>query len=169
MATIQAIRSARRGFFGHFVEMLLAMVLGMAVLGALVSLIFALLDRSDVFDRIEVRAFVMATNMTLGMSLWMLYRGHSATAVAEMAAAMFIPLLVLAGPRWAGLLSDGALMGLMHLLMLPAMLAAMWRRRHEYANHHACTKAKEAHGWSSLTPTADGASIAPQASDSSPA
>jgi hypothetical protein len=53
-----------------------------------------------------------------------------------MGAAMFIPLLVLIGPFWAGVLSGDMLSGAMHVLMLPAMVIAMLHRRDEYAQDH---------------------------------
>jgi hypothetical protein len=43
---------------------------------------------------------------------------------------------VLLGPFWAGVLSGGALLAAMHVLMLPAMVIAMLRRRDEYAQEH---------------------------------
>ena len=34
---------------------------------------------------------------------------------------MFVPYAALIGPHWAGMLSGGARLGAMHVLMLPAM------------------------------------------------
>jgi hypothetical protein len=42
----------------------------------------------------------MATNMTIAMSAWMRYRGHRWAATAEMAAAMYLPFIVLLFPLW---------------------------------------------------------------------
>jgi hypothetical protein len=78
----------------------------------------------------------MAANMTIGMSVWMRHRGHRWAPIVEMGAAMFVPLLVLIGPFWAGVLSGDALSGAMHVLMLPAMVIAMLHRRDEYAQDH---------------------------------
>jgi hypothetical protein len=69
-------------FIRHFAEMVIAMGIGMLVLGAAVSALFGELD---ILQRPDVSALVMATNMTLGMSLWMAYRKHSWPSILEMA------------------------------------------------------------------------------------
>jgi hypothetical protein len=51
-------------------------------------------------DRPELNAAVVATNMTIAMSAWMRYRGHRWAATAEMAAAMYLPFIVLLFPLW---------------------------------------------------------------------
>src|SRR5438105_5405442 len=121
-----ARRAERHQLAWHFFEMLLAMLAGMAVLGALVQVICAALGHSGfLVDHVGLRAPLMAMNMTVGMAVWMRIRGHGWAAIGEMSAAMFIPLAVLIGPFWAGALSAGALLGAMHVLMLPAMGVAM--------------------------------------------
>jgi hypothetical protein len=129
--------SGRRGtvrFLRHFLEMTAAMIAGMLLLGPVWS---AATAGIALFDRADVGALVMATNMTIGMTVWMRHRGHRWAPVAEMGAAMYVPFLLLAGPYWAGALSaDGLMMG-GHMLMAPAMVAAMLLRREEYtAAHH---------------------------------
>ena len=111
--------------------MVIAMFVGMVALGPLWSHAApALLDRGD------VQALVMATNMTIGMALWMRIRRHSWPRIAEMSAAMYLPFLVLLVPHWLGVISAGTMMTVGHLLMLPAMLAAMLWRRSDYYHHH---------------------------------
>jgi len=130
-------RSERYNLVRHFVEMVLAMILGMAVLGAVVQAICAVLGHSGFFlDHPGLRAPLMAMNMTIGMAAWMRHRGHSWAPIGEMSAAMFVPAAVLIVPFWAGALSGDALLGAMHILMLPAMVIAMLRRRDEYAQDH---------------------------------
>jgi hypothetical protein len=51
-----------------------------------------------------------------------------------MGAAMYLPFLVLFVPLALGLIGEGALMLWGHVLMLPAMAAAMLLRPHEYAH-----------------------------------
>ncbi|HEV8567746.1 MAG TPA: hypothetical protein VGQ92_11760 [Actinoplanes sp.] len=51
-----------------------------------------------------------------------------------MSAAMYLPFLVLLIPYWLGVISAGTVMTAGHLLMLPAMFAAMLWRRSDY--HH---------------------------------
>ena len=123
-------------FIRHFLEMVVAMIAGMAVLGGALSLIFALAGHSNPIHYAGLRALVMTINMTIGMSLWMRYRGHDWTSTGEMAGAMFLPLLALIGPYEAGLLSGGALLLVMHFLMLPCMVIVMLHRREEYAQNH---------------------------------
>lgn len=84
----------------------------------------------------ELQALIMCSNMTVGMTAWMLVRRHSWPATAEMAAAMYVPFLVLFPPYWAGLLTASTLFLAGHLLMLPAMVAAMLLRPAEYQAHH---------------------------------
>ena len=61
-------------------------------------------------------------------------RGHAWRPIIEMGAAMYVPFLVLFAPLELGLIGSGALMLWGHLLMLPAMAAAMLLRPHEYAH-----------------------------------
>jgi hypothetical protein len=111
----------------HFLEMVVAMVVGMVALAPVWS--FAWPGLSDV---VTAHVLVMATNMSLGMALWMKIRRHGWASIAEMSAAMYLPFLVLLPLHWTGVLPEMALMAAGHVLMLPAMLGAMLRRRHEY-------------------------------------
>ena len=111
----------------HYLEMVVAMVLGMAVLGPVWSLVWPGLSAHTAAD-----ALVMATDMAIGMGAWMRFRGHSWPAVAAMSAAMYLPFAVLLVPFWAGLITSGTLLAAGHLLMLPAMALAMLFRRSEY-------------------------------------
>ncbi len=130
-------------FVRHFIEMLLAMMVGMAVLGALVQVICTALGHPGYFTHhVGLRAPLMAANMTIGMAVWMRYRGHGWVPIGEMSAAMFVPLAVLIGPFSAGVLSGDALLGLMHVLMFPAMVIAMLHRRDEYSHAHVAERAK---------------------------
>lgn len=133
-----ADRSERRRFVRHYIEMVAAMFVGMAVLGGLVSLFCALTNHQDLLEHAGVSAPIMATNMTVGMSVWMRHRGHGWMPIAEMAAAMYVPLVLLIVPFWVGVLPGGALLGGMHVLMFPAMWLAMSHRPTEYVHaHHA--------------------------------
>ncbi len=134
--TLGTQRIERRRFVRHFLEMVAAMVGGMLVFGGLVSLFCALTGHQSLFEHAGTSAPIMATNMTVGMSLWMWHRGHGWTAIGEMAAAMYVPLVVLLVPFWVGVLPGGALLGVMHVLMLPAMWLVMLHRRDEYTHDH---------------------------------
>ena len=131
-----------RAFIRHFLEMVVAMIVGMAVFGAIVWGIFGLLGHASLRHYAGFRALVMAINMIIGMSLWMRHRRHSWAAIGEMAGAMFVPYVALLGPYLAGVLSGPALLGAMHLLMLPAMVLAMLHRRDEYTSGHTAGKPK---------------------------
>ncbi|SMD24549.1 hypothetical protein SAMN05661093_08644 [Kibdelosporangium aridum] len=116
-------------FARHYVEMIVAMVAGMLLFAPLWTWWSAM-------ARPDVEALVMATNMTLGMGIWMRIRGHGWRPIAEMGAAMYVPFLLLLGPYWLGMLSADVVMIGGHVLMLPAMLVAMLLRRTEYTVHH---------------------------------
>ncbi|HEV7651198.1 MAG TPA: hypothetical protein VGP26_23865 [Actinophytocola sp.] len=128
-------KAETRRFVLHYVEMVIAMFVGMGVFAPLWTLAFALSD-SDAMDRTDVMAMSMATNMVIGMSLWMWFRGHSARPVAEMAIAMYLPFVVLLVPLWLGAIGATFLMVAGHVLMLATMLLAMLLRRDEYTCAH---------------------------------
>lgn len=111
----------------HFVEMVIAMLAGMFLLGPLWSLAWPGLSELPALD-----AVVMATNMTAGMALWMRIRKHAWYLIAEMALAMYVPFLILLIPYFMGSLSAHGLMMGGHIIMFPAMLAAMLFRHREY-------------------------------------
>jgi hypothetical protein len=129
--------TANRHFARHYVEMLVAMVLGMVVLGTPASLALgaAGMSMSELHnDFPALMLFGMAVTMTVPMVAWMRYRGHGWPASAEMSASMFVPAFATIALLWGGLLEDiGALMLIEHVAMLPAMLVAMLLRREEYS------------------------------------
>jgi hypothetical protein len=125
-----------RSFLRHFLEMILAMVAGMILLDEVAWLMFSRFAGIDMFAYPILYAPVMTVNMTIGMSLWMLYRRHALRSICEMAGAMFIPLCILIGPHWAGMLSGDVLVVGSMALMLPAMVLVMLYRRGEYARGH---------------------------------
>jgi hypothetical protein len=111
----------------HYLEMVVAMVVGMVALGPVWSLVWPGLSAHVAAD-----ALVMATDMAIGMGAWMRFRGHSWSAIAAMSAAMYLPFVVLLLPLWAGLITGGTLLTAGHVLMLPTMALAMLWQRHEY-------------------------------------
>ncbi len=114
-------------FTRHAVEMLLAMVAGMIVLEPVWSFAWP-----DLAKNVTAGALVMATNMSLGMALWMRVRRHGWASIVEMSAAMYLPYVLFLPFFWTGLVTGSTLMTVGHVLMVPAMLAAMVRRRTEY-------------------------------------
>ncbi|MFC0006451.1 hypothetical protein [Micromonospora siamensis] len=122
----------RRRLLRHLAEMTVAMIAGMVLLGPVRQLLAGALGLAATLDRPAVTPFAMATDMAVGMAVWMWHRGHGARATAEMVAAMYVPFLLLLVPLAAGLLDADALMLGGHLLMLPAMAVVAVRHRHEH-------------------------------------
>ena len=113
-------------FVRHYLEMVVAMLVGMATLYPL-WLLAGGGDRAT-----EVELLVMATAMTVPMVGWMWFRGHRARPTVEMAAAMYAGFVVLFPFLWAGALDDMGVMMVGHVLMPLFMLGAMLARRDEY-------------------------------------
>jgi hypothetical protein len=85
------------------------------------------LARGDILESAITTALVMATSMTLGMSIWMAIRKRSLRSILEMGAAMYLSFVVLFPAYWVGLLSGDALLVLGHVVMLPAMAVVILR------------------------------------------
>ena len=120
---------ATRSFIRHYVEMVIAMFVGMGVLGAPIAVLVEI-------ESPALRLLNMAVTMTIGMVAWMRYRGHSWTPCAEMSASMFVPTFAAIGLMWAGTIGFDTAMTLEHVAMLPSMLAVMLLRRDEYTGGH---------------------------------
>ena len=121
-------------FVRHYLEMVLAMLAGMVVLGVPGALA---LDSAGVdTDAAGVLLIGMATSMTVPMVAWMRHRGHGWAPSADMALAMFLPSFAAIALLWTGLVEDAdALLMIQHVVMLLAMLVAMLLRRDEYTGH----------------------------------
>jgi hypothetical protein len=122
-------------FVRHYLEMVLAMVAGMVLLGPPLMLTSRLLGYSFMFDP-TIRTLVMATNMNIGMIVWMRYRGHTWERTMEMVVGMTVPFLVWLVPMWMGLISELTLNIVGHLAMLAGMYLSMLFRREEYSQDH---------------------------------
>jgi flagellar biosynthetic protein FliP len=126
-------------FWRHFVEMVIAMVMGMALLGIPFRAILTSFGYTwdEAFARFpESLCAAMTFNMAVGMVAWMRYRGHGWRTTTEMTLAMCAATAVALGMFWLHIVSEDPLIGLMHVLMLPAMLIAMLSRREEYSYAH---------------------------------
>jgi nitrate/nitrite transporter NarK len=129
--------AGKRAFARHFGEMLLAMLLGMAVLGGLAELVVAVIGGSVSDQPGGFRVMLMGLSMTVPMVIWMSYRGHDGARNAEMAASMMVPTVAAAALAAASALGSGAALGVQHAVMVPAMLGVMlWRYEH-YSQPHA--------------------------------
>jgi flagellar biosynthetic protein FliP len=116
-------------FVRHYLEMVVAMLVGMIVLGPMEDLVWPALTA-----RADVGVMVMATNMAVGMAAWMRFRGHSWRGIAEMSSSMYVPFAILLVPFWTGAIGEGALMTWGHVLMLPTMALVMLLRPAEYGH-----------------------------------
>ena len=132
------MRTLNRRFALHYVEMVVAMFVGMGLLWLPATVAFGAAGTSSAelhADAPAVLLLVMAFTMTVPMVAWMRYRGHGWRASAEMAASMFIPAFGAIALLGVGLVEDfGMLMTLEHVAMLLAMLGAMLLRPAEYSH-----------------------------------
>ncbi len=125
-------------FIRHYVEMVIAMVLGMVVLG--IPAEWALDAAGTSADAVQesapaVMLLGMATIMTIPMVALMRWRGHAWRPCWEMSASMYLPTLVAIALVHSGAVEYMSAMMLEHAAMLPAMLGAMLLRPDEYACH----------------------------------
>ena len=117
-------------FVRHYVEMIIAMFVGMGVLYAPVVATFGW----EAADAPALALLGMGISMTVAMVAWMRYRGHGWPASNEMAAAMLVPTAGVIALLAAGAATDfGTLMGIEHAVMFPSMLAVMLLRYDEYS------------------------------------
>ena len=133
-----------RKFLRHYAEMVLAMFAGMIVLGLpLEALLRAAGSGTSELKESDPALVLlgMAVIMTIPIVAWMRRMGHTWQPCAEMAASMFLPTVAIIAVMWGGLVEDfGVLMTAEHVVMLPAMFAAMLLRPQEYGGtchaHH---------------------------------
>ena len=113
-------------FVVQYLQVLAAMGIGMVVLG---PFSMRVVHRAGA----EGEMLLMATDMVVGMALWMIYRRHDWPEVVEMSAVMYASVAALFPFYWLGLLGPTTLMILGHILMLAGMAVAMLRRRRSRA------------------------------------
>ena len=138
MTTIPQGQPRRRNLVGwlpfirHYIEMVLAMAIGMFALMPLWTVALQATGAPHLLDHAEPMALAMATDMAIGMGAWMAFRRHGWRDIAEMTAAMYLPFAILFPATLAGAMTSGTMMVAGHVLMLAAMLAVMLRRRDHY-------------------------------------
>jgi hypothetical protein len=121
--------ASNRRFALHYLEMVVVMFAGMAVLGAAVALVTDVTGTGPMLVE-------MGITMTVPMVAWMRIRGHAWQPCLEMGASMVLPTFGTLALLGAGIVEGaGALMVILHAVMLPAMLVAMLLRRDEYSCH----------------------------------
>jgi hypothetical protein len=136
----QASRRLRLGaawtFTRHLLEMVLAMIAGMAVLGIAI----AVLGDPPGYANPLVEYGLMGAFMAAPMVAWMRHRGHSWSDGMEMTAAMLLPMYALVIPVELGVagyapgLSEDSLMMLSHVAMIGGMVTLMIYRWDRYAH-----------------------------------
>jgi flagellar biosynthetic protein FliP len=129
-------------FVGHYAEMVVAMIVGMAVLGIPVDAIARSQGYDDLYHQLPaLGAIVMTAIMTGPMALWMVVRGHDRQMIAEMSLAMIVPAIALMLASRIGLVAASSIPMLTDPLMYASMLAVMLARWRMYAGlghgHHA--------------------------------
>ncbi len=133
------ITSRARNFVRHYVEMVIAMLLGMVVLGVPLAALLGVVGvevSAWKTDAPELLLLGMAFTMSVPMVAWMRHRGHRWTPAWEMTGSMFAPSLAAIGLLWLGLVGDAdTLLLIQHIAMFPSMLAVMLFRLDEYTGH----------------------------------
>jgi hypothetical protein len=127
-------------FARHLLEMVLAMMVGMAVLG----LALWALGEPPGYANLLVEYGLRGACMAAPMVAWMRHRRHPWRDGGEMTAAMLAPMLALAAPVELGVavsgLSEGSLMVISQVAMIAGMVALMIYRFERYArgshDHH---------------------------------
>jgi len=138
--TLDRLKNSPSAHFArHYAEMVVAMLIGMVVLGVPAEAALRAMGTGSSHLRDDAPAVAllgMAVVMTVPMVAWMRHRGHGWRPSAEMAASMFLPTFAVIALMGSGVISDFmTLMSLEHVVMLPSMLVAMLLRREEYAHH----------------------------------
>ncbi len=123
-------------FTRHLLEMVAAMVVGMAALGVAIWA----LGEPPGYTNPLVEYGLMGASMSVPMVAWMRRRGHAWSDGLEMTAAMLAPMFALVIPIELGVagyvpgLSEGSLMMLSHVAMVGGMVALMIYRWDRYAH-----------------------------------
>lgn len=136
----RSVSTARiRRFARHYLEMVIAMSLGMLVFAAVAAGAVQLADSSLAQLKQAAPAaylFAMGVSMTVPMVAWMRHRGHGWRPTSEMGASMMAPTLAAVALLVAGVVDFGGGMMIEHVAMFPAMLAVMLARWDEYSASH---------------------------------
>jgi hypothetical protein len=129
--------SPARHFIQHLLEMTAAMFIAMGVLAMPVRLLWEALGWDFMIENLVARTLVMATNMSIGMALWMRFRGHRWLPIFEMCLAMYVPFVIMYPFYFAGAVGVTGVMVVGHVLMVPAMAVVMLFRLDEYTVDHS--------------------------------
>jgi hypothetical protein len=130
-----------RHFVRHYTEMVVAMFLGMIVLGVPAGWALSAVGSSWSelnTDAPSLMLLGMAVTMTVPMVGWMRHRGHDWRANTEMSASMLVPTFAAMALLETSVVGDiGVLLIVEHISMLLGMLGVMLLRPAEYTHHDA--------------------------------
>src|SRR5215212_3190463 len=124
-----------RSFARHYLEMVVVMLVGMALLALPAQWATDVLWPGVDGDDTTMMLARMGATMTLPMIPWMRWRGHGWQPCLEMAAAMIVPAIGVIALLEAGAIEAvWLLMTIEHVAMLTAMFVVMIARPHEYSH-----------------------------------
>jgi glycerol uptake facilitator-like aquaporin len=119
-------------FWRHFLEMILAMVVGMLAAAAIFLSMLGVTWEEALIQYPVHSLLVVAAGMTVPMVAWMRHRGHGWRSCSEMAAAMVLPVIPFLCLVWFQA-TTSAQCGAYCISTILAMLGVMLYRRSEYA------------------------------------
>jgi hypothetical protein len=132
-------RGSTRLFVRHYVQMVLVMLAGMALLFPPTEGVLRVMGSGTVDLQRDAPAAAllgMALGMSASMMAWMRLRGHAWRPSLEMVVAMTAPGLGVVALLASSLVEEfDVLLMVEHVVMLLSMLAVMLLRRDEYARH----------------------------------
>jgi flagellar biosynthetic protein FliP len=119
-------------FTRHLLEMVVAMLAGMALLGVAIWGF----GEPPGYSNLLVEYALMGASMSALMVAWMRYRGHPWSDGTEMTMAMLVPAFAIVLPVELGILrmDERSLMMISHLAMIGGMVALMLYRWDRYAD-----------------------------------
>ena len=134
-APVRPSRAWRR-FALHYAEMVVAMFVGMLVLGGALRVVLSMAGVDYSMESAPVLTLVeMGWTMAFGMGAWMRFRGHGWAGTVEMSLSMLVPAVVAATLVALDVVDAHVAMVAEHVAMFPLMLLVMLRRREEYLAH----------------------------------
>jgi hypothetical protein len=120
-------------FVRHYLEMCIAMCIGIAVGDVIYLAIAGAAGYGDAFSQLPALSLVVVTFvMTAPMVAWMRFRGMPWLLINEMTAAMVILAVLLLVAGVLGVVPMSRLTLVEHGLMMPFMLVPMLLRANEY-------------------------------------
>jgi hypothetical protein len=119
-------------FTRHLLEMVVAMLAGMALLGVAIWG----LGEPPGYSNLLVEYALMGASMSASMVAWMRYRGHPWSDGTEMTMAMLVPAFAIVLPVELGIfgMDEHSLMMISHLAMIGGMAGLMMYRWDQYVH-----------------------------------